>query len=130
MPEIIVLLDNTAQLIETEDIERGLNDLINKPNTDTIASASNSHLNPYFNMMEERGEYLTLSKRTEKKIHNRQEAPKVYQLGGFLIFWRDSFLKRGIYTDKTRVLEINQEKTLMIDSETDFKIVKYLLEKK
>jgi len=127
----LVNRDCTAPFIQISDIKRAIS-LLKKTKCDAVAAGYNTHLNPYFNMMEiDSKGFLELSKKTKGSINNRQTAPVVYQLTGFQVVNVTQFLKyKKIYMPKTLPIEISSDTGLMIDTEFEFNIAKCIAKKK
>jgi len=128
--EVVVNRDCTAPLIQNSDIKSSIN-LLDRKKCDAVVAVYNTHLNPYFNMMEKNANgYLRFSKKSKKKIANRQNAPIVYQLTGCSTFNVKQFLKyKRIYMPKILPLEILPETGLMIDTEFEFQIANQIAKK-
>jgi CMP-N-acetylneuraminic acid synthetase len=127
----LVNRDCTAPFIHISDIKKALS-LLKKTKCDTVAAGYKTHLNPYFNMMEiDQKGFLEFSKKTNKTIASRQNAPVVYQLTGFQVMNVKQFLKyKKIYMPKTLPIEIRSETGLMIDTEFEFDIARCMSKKK
>jgi len=120
--DVIINRDCTVPFIKNLDITGAIN-LLNKTKCDSVCGVYKQHLNPYFNMMELENGYLKFSKKTKKKIKNRQEAPIVYQLNGLFVINVKQFLHyKNIYMPKTLPFEIKPETGLMIDTKFEFQI--------
>lgn len=126
--DIIVDLDPTSPFREVSDIERCL-ETLKKKDTDSVVTIYEAHHNPYFNMLEEKGDYLVLSKKPKKPILRRQDAPRVYQMNACVFaVWRNMLMKKGTYfTNKMRGILMPIERSLMIDTEYEFKIADFLM---
>ncbi|HIJ99102.1 TPA: acylneuraminate cytidylyltransferase family protein [archaeon] len=129
--DIIVDMDPTSPFREVSDIEKCISTL-KKKNTDSVVTVYESHHNPYFNMLEPKAGYLALAKKSKKVVKRRQDAPKVYQMNACVfVSWRDILMKRGTYfTNKMRGVLMPIERSLMIDTEYEFKIADFLMRKK
>ena len=128
--EVVVNRDCTAPFIQNSDIKESIN-LLDRKKCDAVVAGYNTHLNPYFNMMEKNASgYLEFSKKSKKKIANRQNAPIVYQLTGLQTFNVKQFLKyKRIYMPKILPFEILPETGLMIDTEFEFQIANQIAKK-
>lgn len=128
-------LDATSPLRDVQDIINA-HDLFTKEQSDILITASPSRKNPYFNLIEfyeEDGEkYIELSKKPNKPILCRQDAPKCYDMNASIYIWkRESLLSSQRLFGKTTSLYIMPEdRSIDIDTETDFRFVEFLLEKK
>jgi len=129
--DIILDLDPTSPLRNSNDIRACIEKLENgKNDTDTVITVYKAHHNPYFNMVELDGEYMRLCKKPEKPIPSRQLAPKVYQMNACVTaIWRDVLMssKDSYYTDKTKIVIMPPERSVMIDTEIEFKLAEILL---
>jgi CMP-N-acetylneuraminic acid synthetase len=128
--EVVVNRDCTAPFIQNSDIKESIN-LLDRKKCDAVVAGYNTHLNPYFNMMEKNASgYLEFSKKSKKRIESRQNAPIVYQLTGLQTFNVKQFLKyKRIYMPKILPLEILPETGLMIDTEFEFQIANQIAKK-
>lgn len=125
-------MDPTSPFRGLSDIEKCINEL-QKKNTDSVVTVYESHHSPYFNMLEPaKGGYLTISKKPKKPIARRQDSPKVYQMNACVFTaWRDILMKKGTYfTNRMRGVEMPIERSLMIDTEYEFKIADFLMGEK
>lgn len=129
--DVLVNRDCTAPFIRISDIKKGIS-LLGRKKSDLVVAAYKTHLNPYFNMMEfDSNEILKFSKKTKKRVTNRQDAPIVYQLTGFQIINVPRFLKyKKIYMPRILPIEIPPKTGLMIDSEFEFQIADYMFRKR
>ena len=128
--EVVVNRDCTAPFIQNSDIKESIN-LLDRKKCDAVVAGYNTHLNPYFNMMEKNASgYLEFSKKSKKRIESRQNAPIVYQLTGLQTFNVKQFLKyKRIYMPKILPLEILPKTGLMIDTEFEFQIANQIAKK-
>ena len=128
--EVVVNRDCTAPFIQNSDIKASIN-LLDRKKCDAVVAGYNTHLNPYFNMMEKNASgYLEFSKKSKKRIESRQNAPVVYQLTGLQTFNVKQFLKyKRIYMPKILPFEVLPETGLMIDTEFEFQIANQIIKK-
>ena len=128
--EIVVNRDCTAPFIGNSDIKKSIN-LLKRKKCHSVVAAYNTHLNPYFNMMEKDSSgFLRFSKKSKKRIESRQNAPVVYQLTGLLAFDVKKFLKyKKVYMPKILPIEVLPETGLMIDTEFEFQIANQIIKK-
>jgi len=108
--DYLIDLDLTSPLRSVEDIETALGIIQADAEAINLVTVSPPHRNPYFNMLEQKKDgYFNLSKKLEKPIFSRQEAPLVYDMNSsFYIFSKKYFAGsyHGSITDKTLVYEI------------------------
>jgi CMP-N-acetylneuraminic acid synthetase len=128
--EVVVNRDCTAPFIQNSDIKASIN-LLDRKKCDAVVAGYNTHLNPYFNMMEKNASgYLEFSKKSKKRIESRQNAPVVYQLTGLQTFNVKQFLKyKRIYMPKILPFEVLPETGLMIDTEFEFQVANQIIKK-
>tara|TARA_B100000029_G_scaffold480289_1_gene528187 strand:+ start:6475 stop:7176 length:702 start_codon:yes stop_codon:yes gene_type:complete len=125
--DVIVNLDITSPFIRTNDIKGALL-LLKKKKCDAVFGVYNQHLNPYFNIVEKNSKgFLQLVKKPKVLPRSRQSAPTVYQMSGFHVLQKTSFLKHKTwYMPKILPYEIPIETGLMIDTNYEFQIAKHM----
>jgi CMP-N,N'-diacetyllegionaminic acid synthase len=125
--DVLVLLHVTAPLRTISDIDNSIAMLFDE-NADNIFSATPSYRNPYFNMVEEDKGKISLVKKGD--YATRQSAPKVYDLNASIYVWRKEVLKekKSVFLDNSRVYVMPKERSVDIDDEVDFKLVRLLME--
>ena len=126
--DIVVLRDCTVPFIDANDMKNML-DLFKQSDCNAVFGAIKAHPNPYFGMMElDDNGFLIPSKKVEKEIIRRQDAPTVYDVDGIFILDNMNFLEtKKIYSGKILPYEISKEHGHMIDFEFDFKVAELLL---
>lgn len=126
--ELIVLLDPTSPLRKVADIQKCL-ELIKQPETDSVITVCETEHNPFYVMGTIKNDYWQFPLiKPDKEIHRRQDAPKVFRVNAVVYVIKKEVLMAGkIFTDKTRVVEMPQERSNHIDSELDFKYAEFLL---
>tara|TARA_B100000586_G_C19852633_1_gene319280 strand:+ start:31 stop:327 length:297 start_codon:yes stop_codon:yes gene_type:complete len=87
--------------------------------------------NPYFNIVECKNKKITLSKKLLKIPDSRQQAPITYDMNASIYIWnRKTILKTDeLFFKNTSLYLMPEERSIDIDSELDFKLVKLLMEK-
>ena len=72
---------------------------------------------------------ITLSKPLQYPILRRQDAPKVYEMNASIYIWKREILRNNtsIFLPKTGIYEMPAERSIDIDSPTDFKVVEVLM---
>lgn len=127
--EIVVDLDATSPLRSVSDIEDSV-DLLVSENASNVITATHARRSPYFNLIEidEFGVPI-LSKKLEKAVVRRQDAPMSYDMNASIYVWKREalFENKSLFTPMTRVFLMPEERSLDIDSELDFEIVSHLL---
>lgn len=130
--DIVLDLDPTSPLRILDDIEGLIRTLTEKPDIKSVFSVCEAYKNPYFNMVEEdENGYVQLSKKPARPILRRQDAPKVYGMNASIYaMWKKALLvERTFFTNRTKVYVMPRERSVDIDSQTDFDFVEFLMKK-
>ncbi|HHT9158301.1 MAG: flagellar modification protein B [Planctomycetes bacterium GWF2_39_10] len=132
-PNYVIDLDPTSPLRTSEDIEKCLNLIMNDCNCDLVITGYKSNKNPYFNMVEINSDgFACLSKKPEKQIVRRQDAPVVYAMNASVYIWKTDVLfnQTDVVAGKVKLVAMPEERSIDIDSEVDFKLVEYFMKEK
>ncbi|EIJ80535.1 posttranslational modification protein [Bacillus methanolicus PB1] len=131
--QTIVDLDATSPLRSVQDIVNAIQLFESTRDATNLITASPARRSPYFNLVElnENG-YIELSKRLDKPIVRRQDAPKCFDMNASIYVWnRESLFKaKSAIDEKTILYEMPEERSIDIDSELDYEIVQFLAEKR
>src|SRR5690606_36079423 len=98
-----------------------------------LITAAPARRSPYFNLMEQdKNGFVRLSKKLSTAIVRRQDAPQAFDMNASIYVWnRDSFFDaKSIFTNRTILYVMPEERSHDIDSELDFEIVQFLAEKR
>lgn len=129
LPEGMVSLPTTSPLRSVLDVENCINEY-EKGLFDAVVTITDSHRNPYFNMIKEvaNGEYVLVNK-PDQRISQRQQAPTVYDLTTVCYVANTQFVltNNGIFDGKVGAVKVPKERSIDIDSELDFDIAQALL---
>jgi CMP-N,N'-diacetyllegionaminic acid synthase len=125
-------LDITSPLRTFEDIEQALYLLINRPEAHNLFSVNPAARNPYFNMVEEKGNgfYSLVKTNTSGSVMTRQSAPRVFDMNASFYWYRRSFFELGIktaITEKSMIYQMNHI-CFDLDHPVDFLFMEYLLQ--
>lgn len=130
--DTVVDLDATSPLREPSDITGAL-DLLETSGAESVITGSEAHRSPYFNLVEvdPATGTVALSKPTEGLLR-RQDAPVAYDMNASVYVWRRDALVEGarVFYPTTRLFEMPPERSRDIDSELDFEMVEWLLQRK
>lgn len=129
-PDYVLDMDPTSPLRVAGDIEKCLNLIINDSNCDSVITGYTSNKNPYFNMIELTPEgFAVLSKKSEKQITTRQNAPVVYAMNASIYAWKTDILlnQEHVISGRVKFFEMPEERSIDIDSEIDFKLVELFM---
>ena len=128
--DIIVDLDATAPLRSIDDI-RGAVELLESSNAANVVSAMPARRSPYFNLVERDDQgRVHLSKPPPAPIARRQDAPECFDLNASVFVWtRDALFSSNDYVlgNDTLLFVMPEERSIDIDTETDFKFVEFLM---
>jgi N-acylneuraminate cytidylyltransferase/CMP-N,N'-diacetyllegionaminic acid synthase len=131
--DIMTDFDATSPLRTIEDIQNAIDILERHQDASNLITATNARRSPYFNLVEEdENGYVHISKALKETVVRRQDAPKTYDMNASIYAWkRESFFNaQSVFTDKTILFIMPEERSQDIDSELDFEIVKLLAEKR
>lgn len=127
--DFVLDLDVTSPLRTVEDLELALQQLKRDDQAHNIFSVNPANRNPYFNMVEDKGNgYVGLVK-ASKTIKSRQEAPKVYDMNASFYFYRRSFFDNDYETAITdrSLCYVMPHTCFDLDEPMDFTIMEILL---
>ncbi|MDC0446182.1 acylneuraminate cytidylyltransferase family protein [Candidatus Pelagibacter sp.] len=129
--DAIISLPCTSPLRSKIDV----NKCIKKFNTkkfDSIISIKESLRNPYFNMVEKKGKTLKIVNPLKKYLHNRQDAPKTFDVCTVCFISSTKFILKNnnLFQGKVGGVIIPKERSIDIDNELDYQFAKYTYENK
>jgi CMP-N-acetylneuraminic acid synthetase len=130
--EFILDLDVTSPLRTVEDLETAFLQLKANDQANNIFSVNPANRNPYFNMVEDKGNgYVGLVKQ-DGTIKSRQEAPQVYDMNASFYFYRRSFFDEGFETAVTdrSLCYVMPHTCFDLDEPMDFTIMEILIREK
>lgn len=131
--DTVVDLDATSPLRNITDI-KGAVSLLETNNVESVITASESRRSPYFNLVEVNPttQEVNVSKPLPEGVLRRQDAPRTFDMNASVYVWKREALKANpkVFYPTTLVYEMPVERSLDIDEEFDFEIVKWLLEKR
>ena len=125
--DIIFDLDVTSPLRKISDIKKSYKLFLDN-NSDNLLSVCLARKNPYFNMLEYQNGVISRVKQLSKKINSRQQAPKIFEMNASLYIWKRNVLysKNPFFRKKTILYEMPFERSIDIDSISDWNLVKLL----
>ena len=131
-PDILIVIPATAPLRTVDDLKNCLIEY-QKGDADIIITVTDSHRNPYFNMVKINEEGVaSLVITPEKNITRRQDTPDIYDVTTVAYVTTPKFIleKDNIFSGKVRHVHVPIERALDIDTPLDLKIAELLLSKK
>ena len=128
--DTIIDLDATAPLRNIDDIRDAI-ELLEDSTAANVVSAMPARRSPYFNLVErdDKGR-VHLSKPPPTPIARRQDTPECFDLNASVFVWRrDALFSDNDYVlgDNTLLFVMPEERSIDIDTETDFRIVEFLI---
>ncbi len=128
--DTIVDLDATAPLRSLDDIQ-GVIELLEKSGVANVVSGTASRRSPYFNLVElDETARVHLSKAPATAIQRRQNSPECFDLNASVFAWTRKALFSGndsAIGDDTLLYVMPEERSIDIDTETDFRFVEFLM---
>jgi len=126
-PEVIVILQPTSPLRTAEDID-GVIEKFLQTDCDSVVSVCKVEHPPQW-MYILKGDRLQPVIKGREKIIRRQDAPEVYRLNGAVyVTHRDVIMKQNtVMGNDTRAYIMPVERSIDIDTETDFKLAEVLM---
>ena len=127
----IIDLDVTSPLRTVNDIRKAIQ-IFKKKKSNNLITYCKSRKNPYFNMIERKKNKFKLIKNVKKIFLRRQDAPMAYEMNASIYIWKKKFLfsSNSLFSNNTIGYEMPYERSIDIDSLSDYKIVKKLISKK
>jgi len=128
----LVIIPPTAPLRAVQDINNCINEF-EKGECDIVISVTDSHRNPYFNMVKiDNNDATSLVIVQNKKFIRRQDTPEVFDMTTVAYVVKPEFVieKNGIFEGLVKSVHVPIERAIDIDTIFDFEFAEYLLTKK
>jgi N-acylneuraminate cytidylyltransferase/CMP-N,N'-diacetyllegionaminic acid synthase len=128
--DTVVDLDATSPLREVSDVT-GAVELFEREGADSVITGSEAHRNPYFNLVEVDPGTGVAALSKQGGFLRRQDVPKAYDMNASVYVWKRDVLLADpkVFYPTTRLFEMPPERSRDIDSELDFEIVRWLMER-
>ena len=131
--DTVVDLDANSPLRLASDVIAAVA-LLEDNGLESVITACEARRSPYFNLVEidpETGR-VGVAKQLPEGVLRRQDAPETFDMNASIYVWQRDALEREakVFFPSTRIYEMPPERSLDIDSEFDFEIVSWLLEKR
>ena len=123
--EKLIILDPTSILRKKEHISQALK-IFNKKKADLLVSVCKSQHDPYFSILEKKGKYYSLSKKSNKMIGSRQQSKSVYNINTVVwIYSREAILNQKKRIPKKTIIFLTSEDiSLELNTKDDLNKVK------
>jgi len=131
LPDLMLSVPTTAPLRDGEDIDKII-DEYQRGDTDIVIAVTESHRNPFFNIVKKgAGGYINLFTSDEEVLNRRQDCPKTYDITTIGYAARPSFVlnKKSIFEGRVRQVIVPKERSIDIDTLLDFEIAEYMFKK-
>ena len=129
----IIDLDVTSPLRSKSDILNSFSKFKTK-NANNLFTVCKAKKNPYFNMVEfnPKTSQVQVVKRNNKNFYSRQKAPMVYEMNASIYIWKRQtlFSKTPLFNKKTIIYEMPFFRSIDIDDQNDFEMVKWIMKRK
>jgi CMP-N-acetylneuraminic acid synthetase len=132
LPDILIILPVTSPLRSEADISNCIKQF-KKKKSDILITATEAKRNPDFNMIEKKKDnFFKVISPKSKKIHNRQDAKKVYDVCTVAYVSTASYIlnNENMFQGNVDMFEIPKNRSIDIDDKFDFKIASYLFQNK
>ena len=127
--DFVIDLDVTSPLRTAQDLSDSIELLFNDDEALNLFSVSPANRNPYFNMVEEKGDgFFELCKKGQ--FLTRQSAPRVFDMNAsFYVFKKEFFAEnhKTVITDKSLIYEV-PHLCFDLDHQIDFEFMSFLFE--
>jgi CMP-N-acetylneuraminic acid synthetase len=122
-PDYIVSVPTTSPLRRISDINKCLS-LAIKSKLDMVFAITNSHKNPYFNMLIKKKGKLQIFIKKNKKISRRQDAPKSFDLTTVCYVFKPNYIKSNfnLFSGKVGYVYVPKQRAVDIDDKWDYRI--------
>ena len=131
LPDAMLSLPTTAPLRQPNDIIKCL-DRFSKGDCDAVVTVTPSTRNPWFNMVRREDDgIVTLINDSKQTIHNRQQAPIIFDISTVAYVVRPEFVfsSENLFSGRVVGVEIPLERSIDIDTRFDFDIAEYLIKR-
>ena len=132
LPDRLLVVPCTAPLREVEDLRRCVEASM-EPGVDVVLTVTPSHRNPWFNMVRvDEGGHARLVCEPPARVHRRQDAPPVYDVGTVAFVAEPTYVMRAtsLYDGTVRAVTVPAERSIDIDTEVDLALAELLLRRR
>lgn len=128
--DVSVDLDATSPLRTVDDIRAAVA-LFEASDVESLITGTEARRNPYFNLVELQPDgTVRVAKQPADDVLRRQDAPRCFDMNGSIYVWRRDSLVREpqVFYPSTILYEMPAERSIDVDSEFDFRVVRWLME--
>lgn len=126
-------LDCTSPLRSVEDLVNSVKMFEDRKDASNLITGMRARRSPYFNLVQQTEQgFVELAGKPAKPILRRQDAPVCFDMNASIYIWsRENLLNSTkVIQPSTIIYEMPEERSIDIDSQFDFEIVSYLMEKR
>lgn len=123
-----VSIPTTAPLRRTDDVQACL-DLFDE-SADLVITVSESHRNPFFNMVSmDHENFVKILNQNDDRYYRRQDVPTTYDVTTVAYVSRPEYIMstNNLFDGRVKAVKIPNERSIDIDSEIDFRIAEIML---
>lgn len=126
----IAILQPTSPFRSEEDIIAAYNKLVEKKLNAVVSVCETEHSPLWCNTLPKNQSLVEFIDPEISKLP-RQKLPKYYRLNGAIYFMKSSYIEgvQDIYIEKVEALVMSRERSIDIDTEIDFMMAEFFLEK-
>lgn len=123
-----VSIPTTAPLRKADDVQACL-DLFDE-SADVVITVSESHRNPFFNMVSmDHENYVKILNKNDDRYYRRQDVPTTYDVTTVAYVSSPEFIMstNNLFEGRVKAVKIPKERSIDIDDEMDFRIAEMML---
>lgn len=130
-PDVVVLLQPTSPLRKPIHIKKALEKFL-KSKADSVVTICEAEFSPYWMKRLLKDRVIPFIENKKRVYTRRQDLPKVYRLNGAIYIAKRNIImeENSILGEDTRAIIMNQEDSIDIDTEIDFKLAELILKKR
>ena len=132
LPQAMLSVPTTSPLRLPIDLENCL-DKFAKNDADMVVTVTESHRNPWFNMVKENPDgTVELVIKAASGITRRQDAPAVFDMATVAYVARPQFVMQqmGVFSGRVRAVKVPVERAVDIDTLFDFELAEFLISRR
>jgi N-acylneuraminate cytidylyltransferase len=130
-PDAFVSVPATSPLRESGDIDKCI-ELFNSEEVDAVITYTDSHRNPYFNMLSENSKKHLTKVIQGPHLWRRQDAPVVYDMAtvAYVISSEFALQSSSLFQGRVKGVHIPSDRAIDIDNKLDFDFAEFLMTRK
>lgn len=128
---LFVSLPATSPLRNIDDVEKCIDRI--DDGTDVVVTMTDTSRSPWFNMLRlTEDDYVELLVQGDQRYTRRQDAPPGFDMSTVAFVARPGFIQQAtsVFDGRVKAVRIPEERAVDIDTELDFQIAEWLMEKR